>query len=170
MYRLWARQPLPISATCWVDGELNVRLSGSASGIAKARRTMGLDAPGDDALWAALRDHHHPFFDDARTVTRLSLPRGSLHAKVPLALPAEGSNFEDATTLVEWGGCQVWLPGTVTAPAGALATIFDRQGATATRPAKSDANDAATKYERRLLRAFDPDGIFNPGLNDVPST
>ena len=164
VYRLWARQPLPISATCWVDGELNVRLSGSASGIAKARRTMGLDVPGDDALWTALRDHRHPFFADAPTVTRLSLPRGSLHARVPLALPAEGS--KDATALVEWGGFQVWLHGAVTAPAGALATVFDRQGASTPRHAQTDANDAATKYEQRLLRAFDPDGIFNPGLND----
>ena len=170
MYRLWARQPLPISATCWVDGELNVRLSGSASGIAKARRTMGLDAPGDNGLWAALRDHGHAFFDDAPTVTRLSLPRGSLHARVPLALPAEGSNFKDATALVEWGGCQVWQHGVVAAPTGALATVFDRKGASTTRPAQSDASDAAAKYEQRLLRAFDPDGIFNPGLNDVPST
>ena len=170
MYRLWARQPLPISATCWVDGELNVRLSGSASGIAKARRTMGLDAPGDNGLWAVLRDHGHAFFAAAPTVTRLSLPRGSLHARVPLALPAEGSNFEDATALVEWGGCQVWLHGVSAAPTGALATVFYRQGAIATRSGQSDANDAATKYERRLLRAFDPDGIFNPGLNDVPST
>ena len=167
MYRLWARQPLPISATCWVGGELNVRLSGSASGIAKARRTMGLDAPGDDALWAALRDHRHPFFAATPTVTRLSLPRGagSLHARVPLALSAEGS--KDATALVEWGGCQVWLHGAIAAPTGALATVFDR--ASTTHPAHADANDSAAKYEQRLLRAFDPDGIFNPGLNGVSS-
>ena len=149
--RRWARLPLPISATCWVGGELNVRLYGSASGIASARRTMGLDAPGDDALWAAVRDHRHGFFADAPALTRLSLPRGA--------------RFEEETALIEWGGCQAWLHGAVAAPMGALATVFDRQGAAATHPAHSGPDDAAAKYERRLRRAFDPDGIFNPGLN-----
>ena len=112
---------------------------------------MGLDAPGDDALWAAVRDHCHGFFADTPALTRLSLPRGA--------------RFEEETALIEWGGCQAWLHGVVAAPTGALATVFDRQGAAATHPAHSGPDDAAAKYERRLRRAFDPDGIFNPGLN-----
>ena len=33
----WAAQPLPISATCFIDGQLTVRLSGSEIGLNAAR-------------------------------------------------------------------------------------------------------------------------------------
>ena len=144
--RRWARLPLPVTATCYVDGALHVRLSGSASSVASARTAMNLRERGDDSLWAAVRDHEHGFFAamDA-PLTRLSLPRGCA--------------FADDEALIEWGGCQAWLrrePERL--PAGAVAMPF-RGGAAASTP------DAATaKYTARLKTAFDPEGIFNPGL------
>ena len=146
--RRWARLPLPVSATCWVEGVLSVRLSGSAAGIASARRTMQLEQPQDSALWATLRDHRHGFFTAARAATRLSLPRGN--------------RYENSDALVEWGGCQAWLPGAhagLPLPAGGFATIFGSNAA----PSGLDA--AAAKYARRLRRAFDPHGIFSPPSN-----
>ena len=159
-YRRWSLLSLPISATCWFGGTLNVRLSGSAAGIAQARRTMGFDTPGDDALWASVRDHRHDFLDGATAMTRLSLPRGS--------------GFENEDALVEWGGCQAWLRGRVAPPPGAFATAFhmrpdhkqtdqeptnvsDSLGA----PTRA-ASEAIAKYEARLRLAFDPDGVFAP--------
>lgn len=59
----WARQPLPLAGTAWLEGRLHVRLEGTESGVAAAERTLG-GTPVDDAgsFWAGLRDLAHPFF------------------------------------------------------------------------------------------------------------
>ena len=139
--RKWARRPLPITATCWVAGALRVRLSGSAAAIAAARTEMALRCEDDPALWDAVRDHRHPFFEAAH-LTRLSLPLGVRLTR------------QDA--LIEWGGCQAWLtaPPPETLPAGAFATPF--RGAA---PPPTPAGPVA-QYAERLRRAFDPEGVF----------
>ena len=141
--RSWARLPLPITATCWVDGVLHVRLSGSESGIASACASMELQEASDSALWPQVRDHDHPFFRNDTPLVRLSLPRGNRFAA------------EDA--LLEWGGCQAWLRREGDDEEG-FAMAF-RGGGTQSAPA-----DGTAKYARRVKQAFDPAGILNPGL------
>ncbi len=145
----WARLPLPITATCYLAGELWVRLSGNGAAITSAQAEMGLTETGDAGLWDRVRDHEHDFFAAAGTprcpLTRLSLPRGC-----PL----------DGAALTEWGGCQAWLRGEAGAiPEGAFATVFPggaRRRATAA--------DGTAKYAARIKHAFDPDGVFNSGI------
>ncbi len=153
--RQWARQPLPITATCHVDGVLSVRTSGSASALDSAQATMALPDAGDPALWAQVRDHRHPFFAAFaanRPLTRLSLPRG---CPPPVAGAASGAD----SLLIEWGGCQAWRRGKPeTIPDDAFATLFPGG---ATTPL---ASGALAKYTARIKRAFDPDGVLNPGL------
>ena len=151
--RQWARLPLPITATCWLDGTLSVRLSASASAIASARRTMQLSEPGDADLWTHVRDHRHAYFAKTDAYRRLSLPRGN--------------RFADERALVEWGGCQAWLPDRADAAAGNDGEDLPEGAFMATFPpriAAFGAEPPAAKYARRLKHAFDPDGIFNPGL------
>ena len=148
LVRDWARRPLPITATCYFANTLQLRVSGSAASVASARSALGLREPGDPYLWAAVRDHEHPFFaDSAGTITRLSLPRGS--------------RFEAEDALVEWGGCQAWLRGrSIDPPRGAFATTYTPGRQPSTRP---PARAATAKVAARLKDAFDPAGIFNPG-------
>lgn len=147
--RDWARRPLPITGTCYSGNTMQVRLSGSAASVASARAELGMGEPGEPGLWAAVRDHDHPFFADSKSgITRLSLPRGSA--------------FDSADALIEWGGCQAWIKSEpAELPTGAFATAFGPGRPPVTRPAP-DA--ATTKVTGRLKRAFDPDGIFNPGV------
>ena len=149
LVRDWARQPLPVTGTCHFGNTLHLRLSGSAPGVASARSALGLGESTDPGLWAAVRDHVHPFFADAAgALTRLSLPRGS--------------RFESDGTLLEWGGCQAWLHGGVAEPPqGGFATTFTPGGQPVTRPA---ADPATAKVTARLKHAFDPDGVLNPGI------
>lgn len=147
--RRWARAPLPITGTCHVGGVLHVRLSGSATGVASARDEMGLRETGDRGIWAAVRDHGHAFFETDGTLTRLSLPRGC--------------RFDDESALIEWAGCQAWLHGEPEdLPDGALATVLVPGEGAQRRPA---ADAATAKYTARIKDAFDPHGIFNPGMN-----
>ena len=140
--RRWAHLPLPITGTCYVDGVLSVRLSGSAVAIARAKAEMSMAELGDDGIWAAVRDMAHPFFAASRTLARLSLPRGA--------------TFAGDEALIEWGGCRVWAR---TKPADALALTFTRNGPDWQVSApRTDATVA--KYAARVRSAFDPDSVF----------
>ncbi|MDE0177169.1 MAG: glycolate oxidase subunit GlcE [Gammaproteobacteria bacterium] len=149
LVRDWARRPLPITATCYLANTLHLRLSGSAAGVASARSVLGLGESGDPQLWAAVRDHAHPFFaDSAGTITRVSLPRGS--------------RFDAEGALIEWGGCQAWSPGgPVEPPDGGFATTFSPGRQPSTRPL---ARAGTAKVTARLKEAFDPSGVLNPGV------
>src|SRR5262245_23999553 len=53
----WAAQPLSISATCYADGALTVRLSGSKLGIDSACTRIGGDRVAEgDAFWQSVRE------------------------------------------------------------------------------------------------------------------
>ena len=144
----WARRPLPITGTCHYGETLHVRLSGSAASVASARSALGAGESGDPDLWAAVRDHAHPFFAGSPTITRLWLPRGL--------------RFDAENAVTEWGGSQAWIKGEPDAvPEGAFATTFAVGKRPVTRPG---ADAAQAKVTARLKQAFDPGGILNPGV------
>ena len=159
----WGGQPLPISASAWLDGALAVRLSGAAAALKGARTRLGGEEVADASdFWHSLREQAHPFFTPAPAAAlwRLSLPS----AAPPLDLPD--------SQLIEWGGAQRWLHSAASAEsmraaaaaAGGHATMF-RAGAA---PLARDAvfhplTPAVAGIQRRLRQAFDPAGIFNPG-------
>ncbi len=163
----WAGRPLPLHASAWWQGLLVLRLSGAAAAVDAAVRQLGgeLVEPSLAAgFWAGLRDHGDEYFVNARkaldagaTLWRLSLPQTA----PALSLPGDG--------LIEWGGAQRWLccnaPAAsvrdAAAAAGGHATLFmghDRSAGTFA-PLKSPLD----RIHRELKRAFDPDGVFNPG-------
>ncbi|GAB4175037.1 MAG: glycolate oxidase subunit GlcE [Rhodocyclaceae bacterium] len=154
----WAGKPIPISATCWHDGVLTVRLSGARAGVEAARRQLGGEAPEDGSpFWLALREQEHPFFDRDAALWRLALPP----ATRALALAGE--------VLIEWGGAQRWIK--TAEPAAALREAARAAGGHATlfrAPYRSaepfqPLAPALAKIHQRLKAAFDPAGIFNPG-------
>jgi glycolate oxidase FAD binding subunit len=157
----WSGQPLPLSASCWIDGVLSLRLSGAAAAVGAAASKLGGERHNDAAdFWTSLRDQTHAFFAAHQApLWRLALPSAS----APLGLPG--------APLIEWGGGQRWLVSDAPAPviqaaaaaAGGHATLF--AGA-------SDAQRAAVftplappllAIHRRLKTAFDPAGVFSPG-------
>ena len=147
------RAPLPVTGTCHVDGELRIRLAGSADGVRHARDTLGCDLEAeDDAFFDTVRDHAHPFFerpDSTGTLWRLSLPRGAA--------------FDRPDALVEWAGARAWWR-TDAGPHAVHAAARAHQGfATPCGGGTPRTPAAVAKYMRRVKTAFDPDGILNPG-------
>ncbi len=159
----WGGQPLPISASCWQDNLLTLRLSGAAAAVSAACRSIGGAEIADAAAhWRGLRDHRAAFFaaQGGDALWRLSLPSTT----PALALPG--------TQLVEWGGALRWTWGDAAAKeirglaeaAGGHATLFRaseaaRQAVGAFQPLPP----ALAALHRNLKRAFDPHGVFNPG-------
>lgn len=157
----WAGQPLPITASAWVDGTLRLRLSGADSALRAAREHLGGERVDyGPAFWPSLREQRHRFFDLHETpearLWRLSVPSTT----PPLGLAGR--------SLLEWGGAQRWLVSALpvetirrrASEAGGHATIFrgDKTGGVFQPLAPP-----VLALHRRLKQTFDPRGLFNPG-------
>jgi glycolate oxidase FAD binding subunit len=155
----WSAQPLPLSAACYVDDTLYVRLSGSELGVQAARAKLGGKAlDKSDEFWRDIREHRYGFFQGDTPLWRLSVP------------PATASMDLPGQWLLDWGGAQRWLRSDApaadirreTETAGGHATLFRRPGQNGASfhplPAKLD------ELHLNLKRAFDPADILNLGL------
>lgn len=164
MTNQWGGQPLPLSATCYHDGRLWVRLSGAQPAVAAAVAKLGGAAVADaDALWTGVREHTHSFFAAAAR-DRRPLWRLSVKSTAPYTDLA-------GDQLIEWGGALRWLAAGERADPQKLRAWAAAQGGHATlfRATKKerdvfhplDATMAA--LHARLKAVFDPHGIMNPG-------
>ena len=156
----WAAQPLPVSATAYRDGELNVRLSGSAAAVEAAARNMAgpvVESRAATKVWHGIREHTDPYFGDARPLWRLAVKATT----PPLDIPG--------SQLIEWGGALRWAK--TEAPAHEVRALAARAGGHATLFRGGDKSagvfhplsPALMKVHRELKRSFDPAGILNPG-------
>lgn len=159
----WAGKPLPISATCHVDGQLFIRLSGADSAIRAAHTQIGGEQLHDDVqgkhFWQSIREQTHHFFKPATPLWRLSIKSTT----PPLDLPGK--------QLIEWNGALRWLTGDTNravetyrraaSNAGGHATLFRSQSQLT--PAFQPLPPALSHIHQRLKQQFDPAGILNPG-------
>lgn len=156
-------EPLPVSATCFHDSQLYVRLSGAESAVQTAHARLGGDKINEgDHFWESIRNHTHPFFQEGKS-TGKSLWRLSIKPTTPLlSLPGK--------QLIEWGGALRWLVTdeetdaavirTHAADAGGHATLF--HGNKAAVPVFHPLSPVLLKIHQRLKQQFDPAGILNP--------
>ncbi|SFI54769.1 glycolate oxidase subunit GlcE [Nitrosomonas sp. Nm34] len=156
----WASKPLPISATCFYNDHLFVRLSGAESAVHAARLKLGGEEMKQaKSFWQSIREHTHPFFHSGTRLWRLSLKSST----PKLLLPGE--------QLLEWGGALRWLASdenlnektirSQAEAAGGHATLFygNKSSAQIFHPLTS----YMMTLHKRLKQKFDPTGIFNPG-------
>ena len=158
---LWGGQPLPISASCWHDGVLTLRLEGAKAAVEAAEKLLGGEVVDNGAaFWRSLREQRHAFFAGAPCLWRLSVPTAAS------ALILRGEQ------LIEWGGAQRWLKAgcdmaTVQSirrsvkSAGGHATLF--RGGDKDVGVFEPLAPAVAKINERLKTAFDPSHVFNPG-------
>ena len=155
----WGGRPIPLSAACCDGDRLYVRLSGAETAVASAREVVGGDPVDEgDAFWRdRVREQGHGFFGGQTPLWRVSVP-----ATAPLR-PVDGRWFLD------WGGALRWLKSSEppervrqqAAAAGGHATLFrggDRSG-----QVFHPLPEPLVRMHHALKRAFDPQGVFNPG-------
>ena len=156
---------LPVSASFWCDGELHVRLDGSAAGLAVVAPEFGGVAVEPDvaaSFWHQVREQQHPFFAGSGPLWRLSVP---VTATAALMRGHPAAAFE-------WNGGQVWITGAARPAIQALAQAHGGD-ATLFRPSDEPWNAATEVFaplapalfelHRAVKRVFDPAGILNPG-------
>ncbi|MFW5823689.1 MAG: glycolate oxidase subunit GlcE [Marinobacter sp.] len=160
-----AGQPKPLTGTCWYQGMLYLRLSGSRPAVEATADAWCDDSGGQmDVLedghrfWQQLRDQQLPFFEGETPLWRLSVK------------PTASMGELDEQALIDWGGAQRWvrvgdeslsvMAGRA-AGAGGQAALFrhgDRSG-----EVMHPQPGALRDIQKRLKTSFDPVGIFNPG-------
>ena len=166
----WASQPLPIQASAWHAGRLWVRLAGAQAAVSAAQAAFVaqgaqvLDPQTADAWWRSVRDHQHGFF--ALDVFQRAEGWRLWRLSVPTTTPPldEGDD-----TLIEWHGAQRWWR--TPQPASVVRGAAQRVGGHATLMCGGDGHEpvftrpepALWRIHQALKRAFDPQGMFNPG-------
>ena len=156
----WAAKPLSLSASCWHDGMLSVRLSGALAAVKAAQQALGGElVPESDAqtFWHDLREQRLPFFAGEVPLWRLAVPPTT--RAFELAEPQ----------LIEWHGGQRWLRTRTAATelreaaviAGGHATLF--RGGDKALGTFTPLQAVMMALHRRLKAVFDPRGVFNPG-------
>ena len=152
----WGGHPLPVSATCHVDGRLWVRLSGAPAAIASAARDIGGEETDGAAFWRAIRDQTHERLS-AGSASGATLWRLSVRSAAPW-LDAAGEQ------VIEWGGALRWLVTREPASASRLRDWAAANGGHATIYRGADKSAGAfhplpaplVALHRRLKQVFDP--------------
>lgn len=152
-------EPKPITAACWVDGKVYLRLSGAKTAVeATAEKWSGDVMEQGEAFWRSVQDMQHEFFADKSTpLWRFSV--GSTATTPAL----KGGWF------IDWAGAQRWYKGAaelsdmelLARAAGGQVSLFrggDRSG-----EVMHSQSNALKTIQQRMKASFDPDGIFNPG-------
>lgn len=154
----WRKQSLPISASCYNDSLLSIRLSGNASAVDSASKKIAGDINNNSALfWQQIREQSDDFFNTEKPLWRLSL------ASNTPALKLAGE------TLYEWGGALRWL--ITDEPAEKIRQCLQDHNGHASLyknnkmniPASHPLSPGMLSIHQRLKNAFDPERILNPG-------
>jgi len=157
----WSALPLPLSASFWHGERLYVRLSGADSGVSAAQRRLGGEVTENaTALWRAIREQQHAFFQPASA----PLWRLSVRSTAPFAELGSGQ-------LIEWGGALRWIRPSAEENGERLRAWAKDQGGHATLFRAADKSAGAfhplapplLALHQRLKAALDPAEIFNRG-------
>ncbi len=155
-------KPLPISATCYHNGQLCIRLSGSESAVIAATQLIGGESltgreqlAEGEKLWQQLREQQLPIFKQP-FFWRLSLPPASP------SLPAEIIKQQ----VIEWGGAQHWI--TSKADPETIWNLARSLGGHATlhladKSLRQPLEPGLLTLSQQLRDSFDPGRILNPG-------
>lgn len=151
----WAQQPLPITAACFYQDQLHIRLEGGEASVNNFADSLNGEAI-DPTFWHALKELQLPFFADPRPLWRLSLP------------PECHQPSLAGDCLIDWGGAQRWFKTdadeasirSLASELGGHATCFT---ADHTDQPFQPLQPLMMRYHQQLKTQLDPKGIFNPG-------
>ena len=154
----WSALPLPISASCFYQNQLYIRLSGTEKSLGVAQQKIGGEILNStNVFWSSIKEQTHPFFNNEQSLWRLSLASNT----PPLALRGD--------TLHEWGGGLRWLKSSQPQIDVRESCALLKGHSTLFRTADSREKvfqslpQHLLKLHINLKRSFDPHSLFNIG-------
>ena len=151
-------QSKPLTAACWFDNHLYLRLAGARSAVdSTVNQWQGEILEDADNLWTQLREQQLDYFSGDAPLWRFSIKSNAEHF-----LPEED-------WLIDWGGSQRWLRGdfavdkleALAQSAGGQVSLY--RGGDRHQEVFHTQPEALQQLHQRLKHAFDPNEIFNPG-------
>ncbi|RRJ84281.1 glycolate oxidase subunit GlcE [Aestuariirhabdus litorea] len=152
-----AGTPKPLTAACWLDGVLYLRLEGASSAV-EGTIAQWPGAVWEEVadFWTRLREQQLDYFEGDQPLWRFSI-----NSAAP-QLAAAGQ-------LIDWGGSQRWLRGEQDSEAlqhwareqGGSVALYrggDRLG-----EVNPPLPEPIQRLHQRVKHAVDPHGLFNPG-------
>ncbi|MFK7731772.1 MAG: glycolate oxidase subunit GlcE [Pseudomonadales bacterium] len=147
-----------LAGACWIDGLLYLRLMGSDSVVTATAKEWGGDVLDDEMVfWHSIKEQEHSFFSGAESLWRFSIKPNATHWR------------QDARWLIDWGGAQRWLRGDFdfatleTEASNAKGQVGLFRGSQRKDEVFATPSPGVKLLHQRLKKAFDPQGIFNPG-------
>ena len=153
----WVKQSLPVSASCYTNSQLFIRLSGNNSSVTNAKKIIGGEKIDNDAFfWQQIKEQSSDYFAHEKPLWRLSLAANT----PPLNLSGD--------TLYDWGGALRWLSSEE--PAEKIRQAVSEVEGSATLFKNNTANvepfhplsNGMLNLHKKLKNAFDPEHILNP--------
>lgn len=155
------RLPLPVSGSIWLENRLYLRFSGSEASIHDAMSRLGGELLKETNLWSDVRDHRLSFFQSSDPLLQHA-PSSKLWRVVT---PPAAALPPPMDLCIEWGGGLRWIwetpeqgldiPGYAAAVGGWAWQIGGDQ--------------VLPEIQQRVMqstrKAFNPEGIFVPGVN-----
>lgn len=152
-------KPYPITASCYYDGQLTVRLAGNEKAVKATQNKLGGELiENSSQFWHSIREQQHSFFNTDQPLWRISTK------------PTSTLNIDtDKKTgyLSEWHGALHWIK--TNTPANILRQHVEQLGGHATlfRNARSQdeifhpLSTPLFNLHKKLKNAFDPKNILN---------
>ncbi len=164
----WIKQGLPVTATCFLENTLYIRLGSTHSAVKQSLNIINKDFNTEEInnnFWLSIKNQTHDFFTRSENLWRCS------HQTNTVFYEAEKKQ------LLEWNGALRWIH----ANKNLHATAEKHNGHAQRYPLTNNMIDnianndptiknifqplqpAALKIHRRLKQAFDPENILNSG-------
>ena len=147
----YAAMPIPLSASCFHDGLLSIRLSGSETAVKSGLKKIGGELTDGTDFWRSIREQTHSFFQSDQ-----KLFRHSVNSKSPVT---------HENTLIEWNGSLRWICSDTTLKEQQdEATKYNGNAILFRKNVKNDAIQTLTNglmtLQKKVKNSLDPDGVF----------
>ena len=165
----WLKQGLPVSASCYTDGTLTIRLSSTPSAVNTSTNTIKKYFDTEEVnndFWLGIKNQSHDFFSTQNLSEHQQLWRCSHQTNTKFYGINDSEHCSDE--LIEWNGALRWVKSDKT-----LYTEAEKNNGHATLyPANQESlhtdifqplQPGLIKIHKRIKQAFDPENILNSG-------
>jgi len=159
----WLKLGLPISASCYFNNALSIRLSSTHSAVKKSASVINTLFNSEEIsndFWLGIKNQSHTFFSTANLGNNENLWRCSHQPDTKLYNDTE-------TQLIEWNGALRWIKSDKDLYNDAEkhnghATLYPINQPFQPSNIFQPLQPGSAKIHQRLKQAFDPENILNP--------
>ena len=157
----WNGKPYPVTASCYFNGLLTLRLAGNALAVKTTRQELGGQELGESKVfWESIKEQTHDFFKTEQNLWRISTKQNFI---------TNFKNNNDAECLTEWHGALHWLKTEQEAENlrhyaelhGGHATLFRSPSSNTRTGVFHPLATPLLQIHKNLKKAFDPKDILN---------